>query len=130
MTETQAKIRIEKLKKEIERHRYLYHVLDTSEISQEALDSLKKELSDLEIQFPKLLTKDSPSMRVSGKPLDKFIKISHSFPVLSLQDIFSVEEFKSWIDRNKKIANGHYDYFCELKLDGLTIVLTYEDGLL
>ncbi len=130
MIENQIKIRIEKLKKEIERHRYLYHVLDQSEISQEAVDSLKKELNDLENEYPQFLTKDSPSMRVSGKPLDKFEKISHSFQVLSLQDIFSVDEFENWVDKNKKIANGNYDYFCELKLDGLTIVLTYENGIL
>ncbi len=128
MNKQEAKNRIEKLKKEIEYHRYLYHVLDQSEISQEALDSLKKELSDLENQFPQFLSNDSPSMRVSGKPLDKFEKISHGFQVLSLQDIFSVDEFENWVDKNKKIATGNYDYFCELKLDGLTIVLTYENG--
>lgn len=130
MTKQEAKNRIEKLKKEIERHRYLYHVLDTSEISPEALDSLKKELTDLESQSPEFITKDSPSMRISGRPLDKFEKVAHSFPVLSLQDIFSTQEFENWIERNKKIINVHYDYFCELKLDGLTVVLTYENGFL
>ena len=126
----QAKIRIEKLKKEIEYHRYLYHVLDKQEISDGALDSLKKELVDLENQFPEFISKDSPSLRVSGKALDKFDKIFHRFPVLSLQDIFTPEEIFDWESRNKKIADGHYDYFCELKLDGLTIVLTYENGIL
>lgn len=130
MDKKEVKIRIEKLKKEIEHHRYLYHVLDKSEISEEALDSLKKELLDLEKNYPEFITKDSPSMRVSGVALDKFEKILHSFPVLSLQDIFSIEEFYDWENRNKKIANGNYDYFCELKLDGLTIVLTYENGIL
>lgn len=130
MDKQEIKKRIEKLKKEIEHHRYLYHVQDKSEISQEALDSLKKELFDLESHYPEFLTKDSPSMRVSGRALDKFEKIPHTFPVLSLQDIFSIEEFYDWEIRNKKIINGVYDYFCELKLDGLTIVLTYENGIL
>jgi len=130
MNKQEIKTRIQKLKKEIEYHRYLYHVLDRSEISQEALDSLKKELFDLESHYPEFLTKDSPSMRVSGRALDKFEKIAHSFPVLSLQDIFSIEEFYDWENRNKKITEGDYDYFCELKLDGLTIVLTYENGIL
>ena len=76
------------------------------------------------------MTPDSPSLRVSGKALDKFKKVIHRFAVLSLQDIFSFEEFKDWEDRNKKIIDGHYDYFCELKLDGLTVVLTYENGIL
>lgn len=130
MTKQEAKIRISKLKKEIEHYRYAYHVLDKSEISDAALDSLKKELRDLENQFIELKTKDSPSERVAGKVLDKFQKVTHSFPVLSLQDIFSIDEFSDWEDRNKKIINTSYDYFCELKLDGLTVVLTYENGIL
>ncbi len=130
MNKQEIKNRIEKLKKEIEHHRYLYHVLDKSDISESALDSLKKELRDLENAYPEFLTTDSPSMRVSGGVLEKFQKINHSFPVLSLNDIFSIEEFYDWESRNKKIISGNYDYFCELKLDGLTIVLTYENGLL
>ncbi len=130
MNKAKVKIRIEKLKKEIEYHRYLYHVLDKQEISDAALDSLKKELVDLEKQFPDLLSSDSPSLRVSGKALDKFEKIEHQYPVLSLQDIFSFSEFKSWEDRNKKILDTKYNYFCELKLDGLTVILTYEKGIL
>jgi DNA ligase (NAD+) len=130
MNKTEVKTRIEKLKKEIEHHRYLYHVLDKQEISDAALDSLKKELFNLEKQFPELLTTDSPSLRVSGQALDKFKKVKHKYPVLSLQDIFSFSEFKEWEERNKKIFDKEYDYFCELKLDGLTVVLTYEKGVL
>ena len=130
MKKTEVKIRIEKLKKEIEHHRYLYHVLDQQEISDAAIDSLKKELVDLETQFSDLRTADSPSLRVAGKALDKFNKIDHKYPVLSLQDIFSFPEFRDWEDRNKKIFNTDYNYFCELKLDGLTAILTYEKGIL
>ena len=130
MNKKDTKLRIEKLKKEIEHHRYLYHVLDQQEISDPALDSLKKELADLEQKFPDLQTIDSPTLRVSGQALDKFEKVKHKFLVLSLQDVFSVEELKDWQERNEKIASGNYDYFCELKLDGLTIVLNYEKGIL
>lgn len=130
MEKLKIKKRIEKLKKEIEYHRYLYHVLDKQEISDAAMDSLKKELNNLENQFPDLLTADSPSLRVAGKALDKFNKIEHKYPVLSLQDIFSFSEFRDWEERNKKILDKEYDYFCELKLDGLTVVLTYEKGIL
>ncbi|HNV97152.1 MAG TPA: NAD-dependent DNA ligase LigA [bacterium] len=130
MDRLEIKKRIEGLKKEIDHHRYLYHVLDKSEISEAALDSLKKELFDLEKKYPEFITKDSPSIRVSGIALDKFEKIPHSFQVLSLQDIFSIEEFYEWENRNKKIVEGMYDYFCELKLDGLTVVLTYKNGIL
>lgn len=129
MSDLNIKKRIEKLKKEVEYHRHLYHVLDKSEISDEALDSLKKELFDLEVKYPEFKTKDSPSERVAGKVLDKFQKVNHSFPVLSLQDVFSMEDFLDWEDRNRKIVDTKYDYFCELKLDGLTVVLTYENGL-
>jgi len=130
MNKTEAKLRIKKLKKEIEHHRYLYHVLDQQEISDAAMDSLKKELFDLENQFPDLLTVDSPSLRVSGQALDKFDKIVHKYSVLSLQDIFSFPEFRDWEDRNRKIFDINYNYFCELKLDGLTVILTYEKGIL
>jgi DNA ligase (NAD+) len=130
MNKDKIKIRIEKLKKEIEYHRHLYHVLDKQEISDAAMDSLKKELVDLENKFPDLRTADSPSLRVAGKALDKFNKIDHKYPVLSLQDIFSFPEFRDWEERNRKIFDTDYDYFCELKLDGLTAILTYEKGIL
>ncbi len=131
MNLVQARERISKLKKEIERHRYLYHVLDKQEISDAALDSLKNELVQLETEFPQLLTADSPSQRVGGKPLAKFIKVRHSKPVLSLQDYFAPAELGEWQKRNEKLL-GHKlsQYYCELKLDGLTIVLTYRKGVL
>ncbi len=131
MNQTQARERISKLKKEIERHRYLYHVLDKQEISDAALDSLKNELVQLETEFPQLLTADSPSQRVGGKPLAKFTKVRHGKPVLSLQDYFAPAELGEWQKRNEKLL-GHKlsQYYCELKLDGLTIVLTYRKGVL
>jgi len=86
--------RLEKLKKTIERHRYLYHVLDKEEISEAALDSLKHELFLLEQEYPELITEDSPTQRVGGEPLEKFSKIKHTSPMLSIEDVFSLEEGK------------------------------------
>ena len=90
MNKKEASKRIDKLKKEIEHHRYLYHVQDTQEISDAALDSLKHELYDLEEQYPNLITLDSPTQRVGGSPLEKFTKVKHSKPILSLEDVFSL----------------------------------------
>lgn len=129
MKRAEAKKRIEKLKNEIGHHRYLYHVLDKIEISDAALDSLKKELDDLEKQYPEFITSDSPTQRVGGKPLDKFKKIEHNSPMYSLFDAFSKEDMKDWENRLKKLTNKKLDYFCELKLDGLAMSLQYENGI-
>lgn len=103
MTKQQAKKRIEKLKKVISHHRYLYHVLDKQEISDAALDSLKKELFDLEKEFPELITSDSPTQRVSGKPLEKFKKVKHPKPMLSFNDAFSEKDMEDWVSRISKL---------------------------
>ena len=130
MNKKAAQNRIQKLRDEINHHRYLYHVLDKEEISEAALDSLKHELFKLERQFPELVTPDSPTQRIGGQPLEKFVKVIHSQPVLSLEDVFSFEELREWLDRNQKIIPGNYDFYSELKLDGLTVVLTYQNGFL
>lgn len=130
MTKKQAVARVKKLRAEIEHHRFLYHVKDTQEISDAALDSLKKELSDLEEQFPDLVTPDSPTQRVGGQPLPKFKQVPHATPMLSLQDVFDKHELARWEERNKKILPGSYDYFIEPKIDGVALSLVYEDSLL
>ena len=84
--------RLAKLKASIERHRYNYHVLDKEEISAEALDSLKRELSQIEEQYPELVTPDSPSQRVAGKPLDGFKKVQHKVTQWSFNDAFTEED--------------------------------------
>lgn len=130
MNKPAAKERIEKLKKEIDRHRYLYHVLDRQEISDAALDSLKRELARLEEQFPDLVTPDSPTQRVSGKPLKKFKKVRHAAPMLSLNDAFSEEELREWAERIGKLLPGkEFEYFAELKIDGFAVSLIYEGGI-
>ncbi len=103
MTKQQAKQRIARLKKLINRHRYLYHVLDKQEISDAALDSLKKELFDLEKEFPEFITLDSPSQRIGGKPLEKFKKVKHSKPMLSFNDAFSEKDMEDWVLRISKL---------------------------
>lgn len=131
MTKTEAKIRIAKLRKEIDHHRYLYHVLDKEEISQGALDSLKHELYLLEKDYPDLVTPDSPTQRVGSKPLKQFKKVAHRRPVLSIEDAFSIDEVKDWQARNEKLLKEKIKgYYGELKMDGLAIVLIYDRGLL
>ncbi|MCX6742783.1 MAG: NAD-dependent DNA ligase LigA, partial [Candidatus Parcubacteria bacterium] len=130
MNKEEAKKRIAKLREEINYHHYLYHVLDKQEISDAALDSLKHELYQLEQQFPDLITPDSPTQRVGGKALDKFKKVKHEVPMLSIEDVFSFEELQNWQTRVKKLAGMHYDYYAEIKMDGLAVSLVYENGIL
>jgi len=103
MNKKEAKERIGKLKNLINYHRYLYHVLDRQEISEAALDSLKKELFDLEQEYPEFVTPDSPTQRVAGKPLEKFVKVRHLKPMLSFNDAFSKEDMEDWLERNSKL---------------------------
>ncbi|MDD5040079.1 MAG: NAD-dependent DNA ligase LigA [Patescibacteria group bacterium] len=126
-----AQIRIQKLKAEINHHRYLYHVLDREEISDAALDSLKHELEGLERQYPEFITLDSPTQRVGGEPLDAFTKVSHSARMLSLVDAFSYEELQDWQIRNEKFVppGTPFDYYAELKMDGLAVTLIYHAGI-
>lgn len=130
MTKKEANERIEKLKELIEKYRYSYHVLDKSEVSAEVNDSLKHELQELESQFPDLITSDSPTQRVGGKPLEKFQKVTHETPMLSLVDAFSLDEVKEWQNRNQKILSDTTDsgYFAEIKIDGLAVSLIYENN--
>jgi len=129
MNKEQAKQRIEKLRELIEKYRYSYHVFDKSLVSDAINDSLKHELQELENKFPDLVTPDSPTQRIGGKPLDKFQKVTHLRPMLSLTDAFSFKEMGEWEKRNKKMVNEKYDYFAELKIDGLAVSLIYENGI-
>ena len=121
MTKKQAELRIVKLKKLIDHHRRLYHQEDRQEIDASALDSLKKELFDLEERWPDLVTPDSPTQRVAGKPLKFFAKIRHEKPMLSLNDAFSFEDLLAWQERNLKMLTERekeeVSFFCEPKLE-------------
>jgi DNA ligase (NAD+) len=127
----EAKQRINSLKTEINHHRYLYHVKDVQEISDAALDSLKHELDKIEGEFPKLITSDSPTQRVSGKALPEFKKVEHESRMLSLNDAFSLEEIKEWIKRVERHLHTDIkpEFFAEIKADGLAVSLIYEDGI-
>lgn len=130
MTKNEAKSRIEKLKNAINKYRYQYHVLNRLAIPEAALDSLKHELYKLEQQYPELITPDSPTQRVAGKPLEKFAKVEHKIPMLSLEDVFSEQELGDWLERIKKLApDGKYDFFSELKVDGFAVSLEYKNGV-
>ena len=130
ITKEEASTRIEKLKEIINDYRYHYHVLDESIMSEAAADSLKHELSQLETKFPDLITPDSPTQRVAGKPLDKFEKVTHKERMISLADVFSEEEIKDWISRNEKLIPGGKieEFFTDIKMDGLACALKYQDG--
>jgi len=129
MGKKQVRERIDKLKKVIRHHRYLYHVLDKQDISPEALDSLKHELYQLEQKYPDLVTPDSPTQRIGGEPLENFKKVGHDKPMLSVEDIFSEKELQDWEDYLRRLApEKSFEYFCELKIDGFAISLIYEDG--
>ncbi len=131
MDKKAAKERIEKLRKAINKYRYSYHVLDKSEISDEALDALKKELFDLEQQFSDLVTPDSPTQRVAGEPLAEFKKVKHVVKMISLNDAFSEEDARDWMERMKNYLGQEVksDFYCDLKMDGLAVELVYENGL-
>ena len=131
MSKAEAAERIAKLREQINDYRYHYHVLDQSIMSEAAADSLKHELAGLEEQFPELVTPDSPTQRVAGKPLAKFTAVAHQVPMLSLQDVFSADELAAWAKRNEKLLGQPIEqYFVEIKMDGFAASLVYEDGVL
>jgi len=134
MNKSQAKIRIAKLIKEIEELRYRYHVLDDPAIDDEIYDSLERELEELEKKFPELKRNDSPLQRIGGKALEKFEKVEHQVRQWSFNDAFVEEDLHDWEERILKILEKslgkrpRLEYVCELKIDGLHTVLTYEQG--
>lgn len=123
--------RIEKLRQLINDYRYHYHVLDQSTMSEAAADSLKHELAQLETEYPELVTPDSPTQRVAGEALDKFNKVAHQVPMISLSDVFTRDEVSAWINRMERVLpDVTNEYLCDIKMDGLACALIYEDGVL
>lgn len=127
-----ARARAEELRKEIEHHNHAYHVLDQPEISDVAYDRLFRELQEIERSHPALATSESPTQRVGAEPLDKFRKVSHLRPMLSLANAFDEEELRAFQKRISNLLEGvtAIDYVCELKIDGVAVALTYEEGKL
>lgn len=131
---TEIKERAKKLRETIEHYRYAYHVLDTQEMSDTALDSLKNELVTFEARYPELVTPDSPTQRVAGSPLKEFVKVEHRIPQWSLNDAFTEEDIIAFDERVRKFLRQETgkeiapEYVCELKIDGLKIILEYTKG--
>src|SRR5271165_6971108 len=123
--------KIEKLREAIRHHEYRYYGLDEPEISDADFDALIRELKALEAEHPELVTPDSPTQRVGGKPKEGFAKVAHSRPMLSLDNVNSEEELRDWDRRVHELAgeNGRkIRYTTELKLDGLSLALHYEEA--
>jgi DNA ligase (NAD+) len=123
-----AKRRVEELRDLIGLHNYRYHVLDDPEISDAEFDELMRELRGLEEEFPELITPDSPTQRVGGQPSELFAPARHRAPMLSLDNAFSREELEAWGARVVRALGREADFYCELKIDGVAVALTYEDG--
>ena len=122
--------RIEALRDKIRHHEHLYYVLDSPEISDADYDALTRQLQELEKQHPELITPDSPTQRVGGKPKEGFPKLAHSRPMLSLDNVTSEEELRDWDRRVRERAgeNAEISYVCEYKLDGLSMALHYQEA--
>ena len=124
--------RVERLRAEIERHNYLYHVLDSPEVPDATYDRLLVDLRALEQQHPELIVPESPTQRVGGVPVPEFAEVRHRLPMLSLDNAFSREDVEAFDRRVRERleTDEQIAYFCEPKLDGLAVSLTYRDGLL
>jgi len=121
--------KIESLREKIRHHEYRYYVLDQPSISDQEFDLLMQQLKDLEAEHPGLITPDSPTQRVGGKPREGFVKVRHSSPMLSLDNTYSEEELRAWERRVHELSGRQdVDYVCELKLDGMSLSLGYDDG--
>jgi len=130
----ESKKRIQKLRELIDYHRRLYHEKDNPEISDETYDSLINELIRLEKEFPEFVTPDSPTQRVGGEPLTSFEKVVHKVPQWSFDNVFTPDELKEWEARMKRFLHKEdksdfFSYCAEHKIDGLKVILTYENGL-
>jgi DNA ligase (NAD+) len=124
-----AQRRVEELRGLISRHDYAYHVLDRPEIPDAAYDDLVRELQRLEVRFPELVTPDSPTQQVGGRPSVLFAPVKHLEPMLSLDNVFSRDELGAWVDRVERTVGTGVQYVCELKIDGVAVSLLYQDGL-
>jgi DNA ligase (NAD+) len=122
---------IAELRREILDHDYRYYVLSQPTISDAEYDTLMRRLKELEAERPDLITPDSPTQRVSGEPVEGFERRRHAQPMMSLDNSYSIDDLREWARRCEKLAGGRrFDYVAELKIDGLSISLVYEDGLL
>src|SRR5689334_12452086 len=130
MEKLEAKKRIGKLRDEIARLRNAYHVENAPGVTDDVYDSLTRELKELLKEHPEFEDPNAPENRVAGKPLDKFEKVEHKTRMLSLNDVFGEQELFDWEKRIRRLLpkDAKFDYFCEVKFDGLAVSLIYENG--
>lgn len=129
--QNQAKERIIKLKNLLSEYAHQYYNLDNPSVDDAVYDGLMQELKTIESAFPALITPDSPTQRISAKALDKFTKVRHLYPMISLNDVFSRADIEAWVKRmDKLLPNVKHDYLCDTKKDGLACALIYQDGIL
>ncbi|MGZ4108668.1 MAG: NAD-dependent DNA ligase LigA [Actinomycetota bacterium] len=125
-----AKVRVEELREQLNEHSYRYYVLDDPVVSDAEYDELMRELIALEERFPELVTPDSPTQRVGVMPADLFAPVQHRTPMLSLDNVFDEEDLRAWAARVEREVGEGARYSCELKIDGVAVAITYEDGVL
>ncbi len=131
MNQPDAARRTQELRALLAGYAYEYYVQDNPSVSDAVYDSLIRELKSLETLYPDLITPDSPTQRVAAEPLDKFQKVTHQKPMISLNDVFDRADVEAWVQRMDKLLPGvQHEYFCDTKKDGLACALIYQDGLL
>lgn len=131
MNKTQAAHRLTELKALMAKYAYEYYVLDAPSVNDAVYDGLMRELKQLEQQYPELVMPDSPTQRVGGQPLAEFTKVQHSVRMISLNDVFSRDDVEAWLVRTDKLAPGtQHEFFTDIKMDGLSCALVYQDGVL
>ena len=128
MSQKDIEMELKELRDKLNRWSNEYYVLDTPSVEDSVYDKHYQRLLELEQANPDLVTADSPSQRVGGKILSGFTKVNHDIPMLSLGDVFSKEELIEFLERLENSVEQKLDYSCELKIDGLAISLTYENG--
>ena len=133
----EVKQRVQELRQLLQKASYAYYVLDNPIMEDAVYDKLYRELSDLETQYPELITPESPTQRVGERPASQFSSVRHNIPLYSLENAFNIEEFSKWQERWQRYAaslgkerQGGFEYVCELKIDGNALALTYENGVL
>lgn len=130
MARDEAEKRALELKKLLARYAHEYYVLDNPSVSDAVYDGLIRELKSIEAEFPELVTSDSPTQRVAAEPIEKFKKVAHAVPMISLNDVFDRTDVEAWVRRMDKLLPGaRHEFFCDIKMDGLGCALIYEDGV-
>ncbi|MBI2995097.1 MAG: NAD-dependent DNA ligase LigA [Candidatus Melainabacteria bacterium] len=132
MSTKEIKQKTEELRKKLHQWNHAYYVLDNPEVDDAVYDAAMRELIEIEKKYPELISLDSPSQRVGTEPVSEFKKVTHKTPLYSLDNAINFDELKDWEERIFRILGGpqKIDYVCEMKIDGLAVALTYEDGIL